>query len=46
MIFEVLDERMKVSQTDEGVELRSQVEDLTRLIDAYRSGAVTENHQD
>ena len=46
VIFEVLEERMKVSQTDEGVELRSQVDDLTRLIEAYRSGAVTENHQD
>ena len=45
-IFEVLEERMKVSQTDEGVQLRSQVDDLTRLIEAYRSGAVAENHQD
>lgn len=45
VIFEVLEERMKVSQTDEGVELRSQVDDLTRLIEAYRSGAVAENHQ-
>jgi len=46
VIFEVLEERMKVSQTDEGIELRSQVDDLTRLIEAYRSGAVAENHQD
>ena len=44
VIFEVLGERMKVSQTDEGVELRAQVDDLTRLIEAYRTGAVTENH--
>ena len=45
-VFEWLDERMKVSQTDEGVDLRAQVNDLTRLIEAYRSGAVAENHQD
>lgn len=45
-IFEWLDERMKVSQTDEGVDLRAQVEDLTRLIEAYRTGAVAENHPD
>ena len=46
VIFEVLDERMKVSQTDEGVDLRAQVDDLTMLMEAYRSGAVAENHQD
>ena len=45
MIFETMEERMKVSETDEGVELRDQVFDLLQLIDAYRSGAVTENHR-
>jgi len=45
VIFETMEERMKVSETDEGVELREQVYDLLRLMDAYRSGAVTENHQ-
>lgn len=45
-VFEWLDERMKVAQTDEGIDLRAQVDDLTRLIEAYRSGAVAENHQD
>ena len=44
-IFETMEERMKVSETDEGVELREQVYDLLRLIDAYRNGAVTENHR-
>lgn len=46
IVFEWLDERMKVAQTDEGIDLRAQVDDLTRLIEAYRSGAVAENHQD
>jgi len=45
-IFEWLDERMMVSQTDEGIDLRAQVADLSRLIEAYRSGAVAEDHQD
>ena len=43
MIFETMEERMKVSETDEGVELKAQVYDLLRLMDAYRSGAVAEN---
>ena len=44
-IFETLEERMKVAQTDEGVDLQAQVDDLVRLMEAYRSGAVAENHQ-
>ena len=43
-IFETLEQRMKVAQTDEGVDLRAQVEDLVLLMEAYRSGAVAENH--
>ena len=44
LIFEVLEHRMKVSETDEGRMLQAQVDDLTRLLEAYRTGAVTENH--
>ena len=44
MIFETMEERMKVSETDEGVELKAQVYDLLRLMDAYRTGAVAEDH--
>ena len=43
-IFEKLDHRMKVSETDEGRELQSQVDDLMMLLNAYRTGAVAENH--
>ena len=35
---------MRVSQTDEGAELQTRVDDLLMLLEAYRSGAVTENH--
>lgn len=45
VIFETLEKRMKVAQTDEGVELQAQVNDLVRLIEAYRSGDVPENHK-
>ena len=34
-----------IAQTDEGVDLQAQVDDLVRLMEAYRSGAVAENHQ-
>ena len=44
LIFERLETRMKVAQTDEGIDLQAQVNDLVRLIDAYRTGAVAENH--
>ena len=43
-VFEKLEGRMKVAETDEGRELQSRVEDLLMLLEAYRSGAVTEKH--
>ena len=46
VIFEKMETRMRVSQTDEGSELQSRVNDLRLLLEAYRSGAVTEDHQD
>ncbi|MCF0135507.1 MAG: fructose-1,6-bisphosphatase [Lachnospiraceae bacterium] len=42
LIFEVLEQRMRVSQCDEGIELRQRVEDLTDLLEAYMSGALAE----
>ena len=44
VIFEKMATRMKVAETDEGWMLQKQVEELTRLLEAYRSGVVTENH--
>ena len=44
LIIEKLERRMKVAQTDEGVDLQAQVDDLVQLIEAYRNGAVAENH--
>ncbi len=44
-IFERMAERMKVAETDEGRELQARVDELKALLEAYRSGAVTENHR-
>lgn len=43
-IFEHMESRVKISETDQGRELQAQVRDLMRLLEAYRSGAVTEDH--
>ncbi len=45
-IFEKMETRMRIHQTDEGVELQARVDDLMMLLEAYRSGAVTEDHKD
>ena len=44
-VFERLNSRMRISQTDIGRTLRAQSDDLCRLLEAYRSGAVTEDHR-
>ena len=43
-IIEKIENRMKIAETDEGRELQARVDDLMDLLEAYRSGAVTENH--
>ena len=45
-IFERMEARLKVADTDEGKELQTRVDDLRDLLDAYRFGAVTENHDE
>ena len=44
VIFEKMATRMKVAETDEGRMLQQQVDELTRLLEAYRAGAITETH--
>ena len=43
-IIERMETRIRVADTDEGRQLQAVVNDLMDLLDAYRSGAVTENH--
>jgi fructose-1,6-bisphosphatase-3 len=44
VIFEKLEHRMKVSESDEGKALQERVNDLMNLLQAYRTGAVAEDH--
>lgn len=44
VIFEKMETRIKLSETDEGKDYLVQVDDLMDLLEAYRSGAVAENH--
>jgi len=45
LIFERMENRMKIAETDEGRELQTRADDLMDLLSAYRSGAVTEDHK-
>ena len=45
LMFEKMNTRMKVAETDEGHRLEAEVADLMDLLEAFRSGAVTENHE-
>ena len=43
-IIEKMEKRMKVAQTDAGRRLQEKVDELLLLLQAYRTGAVAENH--
>jgi len=45
-IFERLEVRQKVSETDEGLRIRAKIDDLRKLLDAYKAGVITENHHE
>ena len=44
-VFEVMEERIKIANTDQGQELQRRVDDLLQLLAAFRSGAVKDNHR-
>ena len=44
-VFEPLENRQKIRETDTGRELQKQIDDLLLLLDAYRDGAVAEDHK-
>ena len=46
LVFERMDSRMKISETDNGRLLQAQADDLRLLLLAYRTGAVTEDHKE
>lgn len=45
-VFERLEQRMKIDQTDVGRQLREQISDLMALLSAYRNGEIAEEHKD
>ena len=45
-VFERLEQRMKIDQTDVGRQLREQIKDLMALLSAYRNGEIAEEHRD
>lgn len=44
LVFELMENRVRIEQTDNGKRLQGQVEALKDLLESYRSGAVTEVH--
>lgn len=44
-VFETFEHRLKIAETDNGRRIQAQIEDLRRLLEAYRSGAVLEDHR-
>ena len=40
MLFRTYEERVKIADTDDGKELKAQIDDLLMLLEAYRSGAI------
>ena len=44
-IFERLDSRATIEDTDNGRRMQAQVDDLLDLLRAYRSGAIVESHK-
>ena len=45
-VFERMETRQRVRDTDIGRELQTRIDDLHMLLDAYRSGAVAEDHRE
>ena len=43
-VFERMDSRMKVAETDMGHRLQERIDDLRELLNAYTSGEVAEDH--
>ena len=43
-VFDRMEHRIKVAETDQGRQLQERVDDLRALLRAYKSGAVTEDH--
>jgi fructose-1,6-bisphosphatase-3 len=45
-VFERMDTRIKIAQTDIGAKLQAQADALRDLLSAYKAGAVPEDHRE
>ena len=46
VVFERMEHRMKIAETDVGRQLQEQIDDLMDLLSAFRSGAIVEDHKE
>ena len=46
LVFEHMERRVKIAETDVGRSIQAQADDLRRLLQAYRTGAFSESHTD
>ena len=44
-VFERLEARMKIAQTDQGRQIQEQIDDLRALLSAFRNGEIVEDHR-
>jgi len=44
--FERMETRMKIAQTDQGRQIKEQIDDLKALLQAFRNGEIVEDHKD
>ena len=44
-VFERLESRMKIAQTDVGRQIKEQIDDLRALLSAFRNGEIVEDHK-
>ena len=45
-VFERMESRLKIAQTDIGRKLQAQSDDLRNLVEAFKAGAVLEDHRE
>lgn len=45
-VFERMESRIKIGETDVGQEIRANIADLKELLDAYKTGEIKENHNE
>ncbi|WP_243007250.1 MULTISPECIES: fructose-1,6-bisphosphatase [Anaerotruncus] len=45
VVFERMESRIKIAETDTGVKLQQNVDDLRRLLRAFKMGEITEEHE-